>query len=61
MYDDSVLLRMFCSHLFLFACMKYKGENDITDMYGEVLTQSLAINSKKNRHLCEREYYGVFT
>lgn len=34
--------------------MKYKGENNITYMYGEVLTHILAINSmEKNSHQIE--------
>ena len=39
--------KCFVGHLQLFAYIKYKGENNVTDMYGEVLPQILAINSKK--------------
>lgn len=37
----------FIGHCSLFGCMKFKGENYITDMCGEILTQILDINSKE--------------
>lgn len=37
----------FIGHCLLFGYMNLKGENDITDMCGEILTQILAKNSKE--------------
>jgi hypothetical protein len=37
----------FVGHLFLFLSIKYEQEKDITDIYGEILTEILVINSNK--------------